>query len=74
MFGKTSKTFKFSAPARLVRSYMNYHEAEDRRLTSQTLEYENGLIIVVAFQNDGNFTITANKPLKIEPILGKIKA
>lgn len=74
MFGKTSKTFKFSAPARLLRSFMNYQEAETKKITKQTLEYENGLIIVIDFQNDGDFTITANKPLKIEPILGKIKA
>ena len=53
---------------------MNYQEAETRKITKQTLEYENGLIIVIDFQNDGDFTITANKPLKIEPILGKIKA
>lgn len=74
MFGKTSKSFKFSAPARLLRSFMNYQAAETKRITRQTLEYENGLVVVIDFQNDGNFTITANKPLKIEPILGKIKA
>ena len=74
MFGKTSKSFKFSAPARLLRSFMNYQAAETKRITRQTLEYENGLVVIIDFQNDGNFTITANKPLKIEPILGKIKA